>query len=77
MTADTNRRDFLSLAAATGGWAIQPDYTSDGKAILFATYIAETDSFGLAAIKPNGGPISPALGAQYVPGFHPRDRAVG
>ncbi len=67
----------LTTLAATGGWAIQPDFTSDGTTVLFVAYIAETGSFGLAAVDRNGGAVRPALGSGYVPGFHPRDRPIG
>jgi Tol biopolymer transport system component len=67
----------LTSLSDTGGVAIHPDFTSDGTTILFVAFIAETGSFGLAAIDRAGGQIRPALGSQYVPGFHPRDRPVG
>ena len=64
----------LTTLAESGGFAIHPDYTSDGSGIVFVAYLADTDDFGLARIHRDGGPVAPALGSEYRPGFHPRDR---
>lgn len=64
----------LTTFAESGGWAVHPDYSYDGSRIVFVAYMAETDDFGLASISRQGGSVVPALGSEYQPGFHPRDR---
>ena len=64
----------LTTLAESGGVAIHPDYSQDGRSVLFFAYDGSTDTAGLARVQQAGGDVSPAFATGYRIGFHPRDR---
>lgn len=64
----------LTFLAEAGGQAIHPDFTTDGKSVLFFAQVGTNGTAGLARVARSGGPVAPAFANGYRIGFHPRDR---
>ena len=66
----------ITTLADEGGSATHPDVSADGSSVVFAATLPGEDGSVVAEVDIDGGEVTPAIGAEFIAGVHPRLRPM-